>query len=108
MMERVNGFFEFDSDLIDYELVILDREDNGEEVIYELEVSFNEFIFEMEYCLNDNCSYYCGFDDFQDSYYQGFNYVNLKNKKDLSDNEICLAWDMLDVATESIKADIVY
>ena len=26
-MERVNGFFEFDSDLIDYELVILDRED---------------------------------------------------------------------------------
>ena len=106
-MERVQGFFEFDSELIDYELVILDREDSGEEVIYELEVSFNGFTFEMEYSLND-CLYYCGFDDFQDSYYQGFNYVNLKNKKDLSDNEICLAWDMLDVATEVIKADITY
>ena len=108
MMERVNGFFEFDSELIDYELVILNREDNGDEVVYELEVSFNGFTFEMEYSLNDDYSYYCGFDDFQDSYYQGFNYVTLKNKKDLSDNEICLAWDMLDVATEVIKTDIVY
>ena len=106
-MERVQGFFEFDSELVDYELVILNREDNGEEVVYKLEVSFNGFTFEMEYSLND-CSYYCGFDDFQDSYYQGFNYVTLKNKKDLSDNEISEAWDMLDVAIEYIKNDITY
>ena len=112
-MERVNGFFEFDSELVDYELVILDREDNGEEVIYELEVSFNGFTFEMEYSPDDDCCYYCGnvFDDFEDTegykeeeafFYSGFNYITLKNDN-LSDYEKSEAWNMLDCLIDNVR-----
>ena len=113
-MERVNGFFEFDEKLIDYELVIKDREDSGDEVIYKLEVSFNGFTFEMEYAPDDDCCYYCSnlFDDFEDTKYQyqeeeaffysGFNYITLKNDN-LSDYEKSEAWNMLDCLIDNIR-----
>ena len=119
MDNKINGFFEFDGELVDYEIIILDKEDDGDEVTYTLEVSFNGVTFEMEYCPNDDCScYYCGsiFDDFQDTegykeeeafFYQGFNYVTLVNNG-LSNSQICQSWDMLDVLINDIKNDIVY
>lgn len=118
MDNKINGFFEFDGELVDYELVILDKEDSEDEVIYTLEVSFNGVTFEMEYCPDDDCScYYCGsvFDDFQDTegykeeeafFYQGFNYITLKNDN-LSDYEKSRAWNMLDCLIDNVRFEML-